>query len=630
MKRVVKNMENDSIMSRLPIREHIRNMKKLLEILNKLDDKYFKITMVVHIINVIVPFATLILSSYVLDAIAQGVDVKDIIVTVAVTLVCIFVLKFIASTIWNSAQVRRERMYNVYETFVEMKTINMDFSRIDSPEVGKLKERIRRDTNWGWGINTPIFRMNDLLYGTLNILASIIVAFPVLKSIVATRDYRIALLIAALVLVVLIIIKIRAVFMKLQHQFMFEDVKDEDKEEIWDFSWEFSLHSKFKHNNIKDVKIYDGHDLIERWTLEPRSHKKYWERIKKGSIGFGMCNGLQAMLDRVTECSAYFIVVMVALTQTISVGSVVVFAGSLSRLLNQIIGVSECITDFAMEARKQCSTLELIELEDEMYKGKLPVEKRSDNEYQIEFKNVSFKYPGTEEYVLKDFSVKLKIGEKLAIVGMNGSGKTTMIKLLCRLYDVNEGEILLNGVNIQKFDQDEYRRLFSIVFQDFNIFPYTLGQNVAADVKYDKEKVIDCLNKAGFGERLCDLNEGLDTFVTKEYDDGGVEFSGGELQKIAIARAIYKEAPFILLDEPTAALDPLAEYEIYSNFDKIIGTKTAIYISHRLSSCRFCKKIAVFHEGRLVQLGSHDELVKEKNGKYYEMWSAQAQYYQEG
>ena len=184
-------------------------------------------------------------------------------------------------------------------------------------------------------------------------------------------------------------------------------------------------------------------------------------------------------------------------------------------------------------------------------------------------------------------------------------------------------------MNIKKFKQEEYSTLFSVVFQDYNLFPFKLGQNVALDTHYDVEKVKKCLRDAGFGDRLQEMPEGLDTYLYTDYDDSGVQISGGEAQKIALARAIYKESPFILLDAPTAALDPLSEYEIYTHFDQIVGSKTAIYISHRLSSCRFCEKIAVFHEGRLVQLGSHKELVADTEGKYYEMWNAQAQYYRE-
>ncbi len=212
---------------------------------------------------------------------------------------------------------------------------------------------------------------------------------------------------------------------------------------------------------------------------------------------------------------------------------------------------------------------------------------------------------------------------------MNGSGKTTFIKLLCRLYDPTEGEILLNGIDIRKYNYREYMDIFSVVFQDFGLFALTLGENVAAKVDYDRDRVTDSLCKAGFADRLAEMPKGIETYLYKDYNKDGVNVSGGEAQKIAIARALYKDAPFIILDEPTAALDPIAEAEIYEKFDAIAGDKTAIYISHRLSSCKFCDEIAVFHEGAVIQQGTHADLVADENGKYHELWNAQAQYYTE-
>lgn len=243
-----------------------------------------------------------------------------------------------------------------------------------------------------------------------------------------------------------------------------------------------------------------------------------------------------------------------------------------------------------------------------------------------DIRDVSFRYPNTETWALRHVNMKFQVGSRLAVVGENGSGKTTFIKLLYRLYDPTQGEILLNGIDIRKYSYRQYIDLFSVVFQDFQLLAFPLGQNVAAAVEVDKGRAASCLEMAGFGKRLAALPQGLETPLYKEFDESGVQVSGGEAQKIALARALYKDAPFVVLDEPTAALDPVAEMEVYENFDKIVGDKTAVYISHRLSSCRFCDDIAVFDHGHIVQQGSHDALV-EAPGKYQELWHAQAQYY---
>ena len=273
------------------------------------------------------------------------------------------------------------------------------------------------------------------------------------------------------------------------------------------------------------------------------------------------------------------------------------------------------------------NTFRYLDLPNAMYQGSLTTEKRADRNYQVEFRNVSFKYPGSETWALRNVSMKFQIGKRLAIVGENGSGKTTFIKLLCRLYDPQEGEILLNGIDIRKYRYDDYMDIFSIVFQDFQLISQSLGSNVAGSMRYDPRRVEQALTDAGFGERLKTLPKGLETQLYKDYSEDGVEVSGGEAQKIAIARALYKNAPFIILDEPTAALDPMAEAEIYAKFNEISGDKTAIYISHRLSSCKFCDEILVFHQGAIVQQGTHEALLSRKDGKYAQLWNAQAQYY---
>ncbi|MCC5894324.1 MAG: ABC transporter ATP-binding protein [Alkalibacterium sp.] len=310
-------------------------------------------------------------------------------------------------------------------------------------------------------------------------------------------------------------------------------------------------------------------------------------------------------------------------------GSIVIYTGAVSNFVQTF---PEFVSEFSRLYNNNIvlsKYFEFLELKSVKHEGTLPVEKRVDNEYELEVRNLSFKYPGSEELVLKNINLKLTIGEKMAIVGMNGSGKTTFIKLLSRLYDPTEGEILLNGIDIRKYDYDDYLRLFSVVFQDFGLYSFNLGQNVAASTDYDEERVLSAIKDAGFYSRYKQLPKGLDTYLYQNFEKDGVEISGGEAQKIAMARAIYKDTPIVILDEPTAALDPIAEFEIYSQFDKIVGQKTALFISHRLSSCRFCDEIVVFDDGRIVQRGTHNDLVKLKNKKYYELWNAQAQYYVE-
>lgn len=381
-------------------------------------------------------------------------------------------------------------------------------------------------------------------------------------------------------------------------------------------------------NRALDMRIYDQRSTLvhmRRQSVDSGFGKKAAEYFRgKG----GIMRMIQGMSGWLTYGVIYIIVGLKAWAGAFGVGQVTQYIAAINNLTAHIQSLAYRWQDMRLNAVNLKYAFDFLDIKNEMYQGSLTTEKRSDREYDIEFRNVSFKYPNTEKWALKNLNVKFKVGSRLAVVGENGSGKTTFIKLLCRLYDPQEGQILLNGIDIKKYDYQDYVGVFSVVFQDYFLLARPIGENVAGAKEYNRDKAEKCLVDAGFGERLKELPKGLDTYLYKEFETDGIQVSGGEAQKIAIARALYKNAPFIILDEPTAALDPIAEAEIYSQFNDIVGDKTAIYISHRLSSCRFCDEILVFDEGGIIQRGNHDSLV-EADGRYKELWHAQAQYYAE-
>jgi len=250
-----------------------------------------------------------------------------------------------------------------------------------------------------------------------------------------------------------------------------------------------------------------------------------------------------------------------------------------------------------------------------------------EDSFTFEFRNVSFKYPSTEKMILKNVNIKLSAGESLSLVGINGAGKSTFVKLLCRFYEPTEGEILLNGMPVNQIPYDQYMKLFSVVFQDFKLFSYSVQENITMSDTADLEKLDRCIELAGIKEKISSLKDGISAYMSKQFDSEGVEFSGGEGQKVAIARALYKDACIVILDEHTSALDPIAEYDIYKRFSELAEGKCALYISHRLSSTRFTDKIAVFSDGELCEYGTHKELITIQDGIYKEMFEMQAQYY---
>jgi len=604
-------------MKSLKFSEHIQIFKRAAKFTFTVNRKYTLLLIASAFLSSVIGYVPIYFSAKVIDSLIAKAPVETAALYVVLTVGIVFAVNLLNTYISSEKSIAYGEVWSNESWAYAEKAMEMSYENIEDPEVERLRYRIKRESQTG---NNLFFLYQHIAQFTgqvTKIIASIAltVSFFTLSSIPL---YLKLLIVAGLALTLAIQLYATKKTNALNRDF-YASVVDMNilGENFFNYIEDYSAG--------KDIRLYGmGDFLASSYTTIDR---EFYERDLKNSYKVAAWTLPVTILNTALKFGIYAVLIYAALQGGITIGSIAKYVTCIMLLVETLINIVDTFRKALDNNNYLKRYFSYFDIPNKMYQGTLTVEKRDDNEYFVEFRNVSFKYPNTEVYALKNVNLKFKIGEKLAIVGMNGSGKTTFIKLLCRLYDPTEGEILLNGVNIKKYDYDEYMSVFSVVFQDFSLFSFKLGEVVASSKRFDGNKVRECLKKANFGDRLDEMPDGVDTYLYKGYDKSGIEISGGEAQKIALARALYKNSPFILLDEPTAALDPISEYEVYSNFNAISGDKTTVYISHRLASCRFCDKIVVFDSGHIVQRGSHEELVADKNGKYYELWNAQAQYY---
>ena len=576
-----------------------------------------------ELINSIQPFISIWFTAQIINQISSQRKIKSIILYILSAVLINFICSLLKKIINHVCDEKESQMWSWFGKVFSDKQMSLDFVDLENAAIQHQRQEAEENLYmFGNGLAQLFWGTSALVQTLVYILVSLAMTVPLFVSQSGNRliDHPVWIPIILFCIMLGGLSKSKATISEN------EVFLNYCKGTVW-FNRVFMFFGKELYMNpekAKDVRIYSQNTVAEKVLNKLISH----ERDNQSDIfKMSLYPAIAQIIIGLANAACYLFVAIKAFFGAFGVGSIVQYVTVLSRLGEGLQELMYILSDNEVYCTHLQNLFAYLDLPNHMYQGSLTVEKRDDHEFYVEFRDVSFKYPNTDTYVLKHVNLKFKIGEKLAVVGMNGSGKTTFIKLMCRLYDPTEGEILLNGVNIQKYDYDEYMSIFSVVFQDFRLFSFSLGQNVSASAVYDGEKVRKCLKKAGFDERLESLPNGLDTFLYKDFDTDGVEISGGEAQKLALARALYKDAPFIILDEPTAALDPISEYEVYSKFNEIAGDKTAIYISHRLASCRFCDQIAVFHEGEIIQKGTHEDLLADSHGKYYELWNAQAQYY---
>ncbi|MBD5487207.1 MAG: ABC transporter ATP-binding protein [Lachnospiraceae bacterium] len=604
-------------------KKDFENLWFLLKAVYRQEKKTFYIGVGNAVLEAVNPYIFMVLLGMIVDAAFGGMDLKGILLMIGTIMGAKFVLEVLQCRLNESFS---KKMINYPKEFasrdLNLKALTMDYEYLEDAHARDIRFRSFQKSFYGVG-GWLMMGVYFMLKHGLSIIISICIVVPMFKTVHNERNSFASS--AWCSVFILVLLGILAFFncrisvggtRKAMQKFFDSSAAYNKKMYYMDLLSGVEPQKDIRVMNFENVINNDVGNLFGMIQENEKQQNNIYVRR----------NFLQKVIFGLSSLFIYLFAGLRAYAGAITIGNMVTYASSMEHFISSINSFSTAIGHLKSAAMYAEDYREFIELGKRKYDGTIPVEKRRDNKFSVEFVNVSFKYPGSDTYALKNINLKFVIGERMAIVGKNGSGKTTFIKLLCRLYDVTDGCIKVNGIDIRKYDYKEYCNLFAVVFQDFQIFAFPVGENVAAGSKVDEALVIDAMNKAGLGERLETLESGLSTCVGKDYDEEGVSFSGGEKQKLAIARAVYKDASFVIMDEPTAALDPEAEAEIFEGFDKMVGKKTAIYISHRLASCRFCEDILVFDDGNVVQHGSHDELEKQ-DGLYKQLWNAQAQYY---
>ena len=605
---------------------HLRGAK----LLHRVSPRYFLISTLYSVVTALTPYVTVFFSAQILKELALLRRAEVLWRWIIAGVLCTGLFAVLKAFLYQRDETLVDDLWGRKEILYAQKMFSMDYADIDKQENRDLRSQIWQNENWsGWGLMQVPEVYKAGLKSVAGILSGMALTVSLFASPVPDTAGRLTVLNSPVFILalafIMVLISLLAGICNAKAISYWSGIAEDATfgNRLFGF---FGFIGR-QTDRGTDIRMYNQQHLVSAYWGKNTSFGVDGPIGKLARGPLGIYSGLGTGITVLVTGSVYVFTCLKAWAGAFDVGSVTQYVGAATAMADSISELIALLGKLRANTEYLDKVFQFLDIPNAMYQGSLTTEKRSDRQYEVEFRDVSFKYPGSDNWALRHVSVKFQVGRRLAVVGENGSGKTTFIKLLCRLYDPQEGQILLNGIDIRKYNYRDYMNVFSVVFQDFQLLSQPLGANVAGRTDYDRERVLKSLADAGFAGRLAELPDGLDTQLYRDFDEGGVMISGGEAQKIAIARALYKDAPFIVLDEPTAALDPMAEAEIYAQFNEISGDKTAIYISHRLSSCRFCDEILVFHDGQIVQQGNHDGLLCVEGGKYYHLWYAQAQYY---
>ena len=576
---------------------------KFIKFSFKADKKYYFLVLLNCIINALLTVFNSYSLSLIIATCEKGDYTSSLYIGGAIALINVlfyFLCKLLSSRIEIETQVMNNR---VNEELCYILT-RVEFQAIEDPYYLELTERAKQAIENQGCIFGFISSLASLLQGIITLFG--------LMAVILTFDYIVLIIIFVSFV---IFTGLTLLSLKTQVKF-FNDLIPINRR----FGYYLTILTEPRYG--KDFRFYPiGKFMNKKFEDYGDEQAKYLKRF--GNI-LGLVGAAQSVLKVIENILIYSYLILKTIKNSLPVSKFSLFiscALSFSSVIESMVNTS---TSFLRHSQYVAPIMELVELP-------LPLEKKDAIPFEgeietIEFRNVSFTYPRTTSKILDNVSFKINKGEKISVVGLNGAGKTTIVKLICRLYKINEGEILVNGVNIDHYNYSSYISKISAVFQDFKLFAYSIKENILNEDGDEKEAYqIAC--KVGLKEKIDKLDDGINSLYSKSFDEKGIELSGGECQKVAIGRALHSKSSLIILDEPTSALDPIAEAEIYSSFNNLVQNKTAIYISHRMSSSVFCDKVLILNNGKVEDFAPHKELIKKKDSLYYKLFTSQAKNY---
>lgn len=583
----------------------IKKLSLVLSMVWKASKTYFTVLILNSFVFSGQIMANVILPKFLIDELGGEKDIKRLVWFVMAIVLSNVLFAFLKKLFSRLLDVEQERIsWGIEKQFAD-KIMSVEYKNLEDPHFLDLKERATF-AMYNQGV------VNSLVTNAVSFLNEIFTVAGLVAIMLSLSWILVVSLTATIGLSVLI----QASFSKYQRKFYQELIPVNRK-------YGYYINLTFETLIQKECRLYEMQDMLGDTLTEYNREINRW--FGKFNRRMGLAMGLFQVVVVLQTMLAYGFVSSHTLSGAIGIGSLTMYVSSAVSFSSSVLAMGTAVVEITLMLGYLTPLAELMKVPDEVrISGNAVLDKVK----TIEFKNVSFAYPKTEKKVLDNVSFIINDGEKISIVGLNGAGKSTVVKLICRLYHPDSGKILINGRDIFEYEHSSYLRELAAVFQDFRLFNFTICENITCkDAGKDREKVIELIDKVGMSDKIKSLKQGIDSRFGKEYDEEGVEFSGGQSQKIAIARALYKNASLVILDEPTSALDPIAEAEIYENFNSLVGDKTALYISHRMSSSVFCDRILVISDGKTEAFGTHRELMQNEEGTYYKLFTSQAKNY---